>query len=176
MLLLLDTHHARSVDHRGCDFAMKTRVHGIFALACALVFFAAASYGETSRTRLRYEQGIHQLDYGYIDYGNRKVVAVGFGYPSPYASSLPEARASGKRNALTIAKKNLLDCMLQVEITPQKNLRDLTTRSPLISKKIQEIVSTAEVIDVSFMSDGSIEVTVSASITNDLLESLGKVQ
>lgn len=142
---------------------MKRRVTAVmtFALTAALVFWGGP---------LLAENVTENFQDGRIDWSNGVVEAVGIGAPPPNPANMAQARAMAKRAAVTVARRNLLEIVQGVRIDSRTIIKDFAVESDIIRTEVQGLLQNSQVVDISYMSDGSVEATVAMKLTGTFAE------
>jgi hypothetical protein len=110
------------------------------------------------------------LKMGVIDWSNGIIEAIGIGSPPPNPANEALARSAAKTSAVTAARQNLYEILTGVRIDSGTLIKDLVARSNHILKAIQGFLQKAEVVGVSYKSDGSVQATVAVKLTTPFLE------
>jgi len=103
---------------------------------------------------------IQSFDNGKIDWTNGIAEAVGLGIPQEKYNNQAQARALAKREAIRVARKNLLAIIKRIQINSESVIEDFIVKRDMIIKKVQNLLVDAQVVDIKYMSDGSVEATV----------------
>jgi len=108
---------------------------------------------------------------GSIDWGSRTVTAVGIGAPNP---SMPEvtARPMAIRAARDVALRNALELVKGVQMTSSTTVENFMVSSDVIRSSVEGYVRKFEASEPRYMSDKTIEITVTVPLDNDLAEAL----
>lgn len=114
-------------------------------------------------------------NYGTIDWIGQRVSAKGIGAPPPKYYGKPQARPLALRAAVTDARRNLLEVIKGVHIDSVTRVNNYFLRDDTIVTKVEGIVKNSSVDDKQYMSDGTVEVTVSMPLTGQLGETLIKM-
>jgi len=107
---------------------------------------------------------IQQFDNGSVNWSTGKVTAVGVGAPPPNAVNAAQARAMAKRAAVIDARRNLLEITQGVQLDSMTLVRDFIVQSDVVRNSVQGIVRNAQILNTSYLSDGSVEVTMVMSV------------
>jgi hypothetical protein len=142
---------------------MKRRVTAVMtlALAAALVFWGGHAFAQNVT---------ESFQDGRIDWSNGIVEAVGIGAPPPNPTNMAQARAMAKRAAVTVARRNLLEIVQGVRIDSRTVIKDFTVESDTIRSEVQGLLQNSQVVDISYMSDGSVEATVAMKLSGPFAE------
>ena len=108
---------------------------------------------------------------GSIDWGTRTVTAVGIGAPNP---SMPEvtARPMAIRAARDVALRNALELIKGVQMTSSTTVENFMVSNDQIRSSVEGYVRKFEASEPRYMSDKTIEISVTIPLDNDLAESL----
>ncbi|MBI4619808.1 MAG: LPP20 family lipoprotein [Desulfobacterales bacterium] len=106
---------------------------------------------------------------GSINWTSGIITAKGNGAPSPEALNPAQGRILAKRAAISDARRNLLETLEGVRVTSTSVVKEYMVENDVIKTRVHGIVKGSELTDTKYMSDGSVEVTVSMSIKGDLL-------
>ena len=115
-------------------------------------------------------------DSGVIDWIQRKVVAKGIGAPPEKYYGKPQARPMAIRAATTVARRNLLEVIRGVHIDSETRVNNYMVQDDTILSRVNGLLQGTAVDDIQYMSDGTVEVTVSMPLEGSLgtvLYSLG---
>lgn len=107
---------------------------------------------------------------GRIDWSNGVVEAVGIGAPPANPANMAQARAMAKRAAVTVARRNLLEIVQGVRIDSRTVIKDFAVESDVIRTEVQGLLQNSQVVDISYMSDGSVEATVAMKLTGSFAD------
>jgi hypothetical protein len=129
-------------------------------LVASLVLAAAA----TAQTQEF--QGI-----GYVDWNNRVIVAKGIGAPNPNAPEVA-ARPMAIQAARTDALRNTLELIKGIQMTSQTTVENFMVTNDVVTKQVQGYISTFKESDPKYLSDKTIEITVTVPMDNKLAEAL----
>jgi len=106
---------------------------------------------------------------GSINWTSGIIIAKGSGAPSPDAQNPAQGRIFAKRAAISDARRNLLETLEGVRVASTTVVKEYMVENDVIKTRVQGIIKGSKVTDTKYMSDGSVEVTVSMSIKGDLL-------
>jgi len=143
------------------------RIWPILTIASAL-FFCQPGYAQDSAVE-------PVGDKGSIDWIGQKVIAKGIGAPPEQYYGKPAARPLAKRAATMDARRNLLEVVKGVHIDSTTTVKNFMVDDDTIVAKVQGIIKNSTVDDTQYMSDGTVEVTVSMPLTGDLGETLNQM-
>ena len=114
-------------------------------------------------------------DKGTIDWVEQKVTATGIGAPPEKYYGKPVARPMAKRAATMDARRNLLEVVKGVHIDSTTTVNNFMVEDDTIVAKVQGIIKNSTVDDTQYMSDGTVEVTVSMPLSGQLGETLNQM-
>jgi len=106
---------------------------------------------------------------GGINWTSGIIIAKGSGAPSPDVQNPAQRRILAKRAAISDARRNLLETLEGVRVASTTVVKEYMVENDVIKTRVQGIIKGSKVTDTRYMSDGSVEVTVSMSIKGDLL-------
>ena len=104
---------------------------------------------------------------GKIDWTNGVVEAYCTGVPPRDVSSVAQARAIAKKMAVETAKKELREIIDNIAIDSKLKIGDLLRSHPDIEEKVKEYINQSETVDVVFLKDQRVKVTVAFNIYGD---------
>jgi len=114
---------------------------------------------------------VQQYPMGYIDWTRGILRATGIGAPNPN-DPLAAQRAGAIRAAKLDALRNALEMLKGVNIDATTTVENFMTTSDVIKTKIQGLVQNFNIVDVRYMSDGSIEIDVEVALTGEMLNTI----
>jgi hypothetical protein len=97
---------------------------------------------------------------GLVNYEDGYIEAVGTGAPPEQYYGKPQGRPMALRAAQIDAYRNLLETVQGVQIDSQTTVKDFAVESDVINASVSGLVKGASVVDKSYLSDGTVEVTV----------------
>ena len=103
-------------------------------------------------------------DNGKVDWTSGVAEARGIGAPPAKPVNMAQARAMAKRAAVTVARRNLLEIIKGVRIDSTTLVKDFVVQSDIIRTQIQGFLEKSQVVDIAYMSDGSVEATVAMNL------------
>ncbi len=107
-----------------------------------------------------------QNDFGMVDYSNRVITATGIGAVPPNAPNVGAARANAIRAAKVDALRNLVEAVKAVRITSETTVSNNMVGSDVIRTKVEAMVRGAQQVgDVKYLSDASVEMTMSVPMS-----------
>lgn len=99
------------------------------------------------------EKGLVNYEEGYIE-------AIGIGAPPEQHYGKPQARPMALRAAQVDAYRNLLETVKGVQIDSTTTVKDFVVESDVINASVSGLVKGATVVNKTYLSDGTVEVTV----------------
>lgn len=115
--------------------------------------------------------------YGYVDWANMRLVAVGVGAPPQRREGQSESvvKAMAARASLLDARRNLLEVVKEVSIDSETRVVDFMTKSDVVVNRLSGVLQVARVERVRPLPDGAVETTVSMPLTGVLGEELARL-
>ncbi len=110
--------------------------------------------------------------FGFIDWGHPKVIATGTGAPPQKYYGKPQARPMAMRAAVVDARRNLLEVIGEVHIDSVTTVKNKMYRDDAVVTRIKGVVKASTVDDIQYLSDGTVQATVSMPLTGELGEIL----
>ena len=104
-------------------------------------------------------------DRGLVNYEDGYIEAVGTGAPPEKYYGKPQGRPMALRAAQVDAYRNLLETVQGVQIDSQTTVRDFVVESDVINASVSGLVKGAAVVNKSYLSDGTVEVTVRMALS-----------
>ncbi len=108
---------------------------------------------------------------GFIDWGELTVTAVGIGAPDPKMPPTA-ARPMAIQAARKVAMRNALEILKGIQLSSETTVEDLMLSSDVIRTSVQGYLRKFKESDPKYMSDKTIEITVTIPIDAELLEGL----
>jgi len=104
---------------------------------------------------------------GTVDWGSRTVTAVGIGAPNP---NMPEAtyRPMAIQAARNVALRNALELIKGLQMTSSTTVENFMVTSDVIRTSVDGYIRKFSTSEPRFMSDKTIEITVTIPLDNDL--------
>jgi hypothetical protein len=99
-------------------------------------------------------------DKGLVNYEEGYIEAVGTGAPPEQYYGKPQARPMALRAAQVDAYRNLLETVQGVQIDSKTTVKDFVVESDVINASVSGLVKGAAVVNKTYLSDGTVEVTV----------------
>lgn len=137
----------------------KGRLVVVAVLAFMLVFPATHVFGTEGQEVIQ-DIGAN----GSINWSQGIMTAVGIGSPPEKYYGKPQARPMALRAAQLDAYRNLLEVTKGVRINPVTVVEDSMVASDMIRSLVDGMVKRAQVIKKEYLSDGTVEVTISMSL------------
>ena len=107
--------------------------------------------------------------YGTIDWAGQKIRAVGIGVPSAETGlNSAQARVMARRAAEVVARRNLLEVLKGVRIDSRTSVVDYAVKDDTIVSRVQGLLENSVVEGYRYLSDGSVEATVSMPLSGQL--------
>lgn len=113
---------------------------------------------------------IQSFKNGKIDWSNGVVEAIAIGIPPVDPPDADQARAIAEKEAVTSARHHLFEIIGGIQIESQTFIKDLTKGSEKIGKEIDFLLRKSDVVDVAYLRDGSVMVTVALKLLGSLAE------
>ncbi|MBW1923633.1 MAG: LPP20 family lipoprotein [Deltaproteobacteria bacterium] len=113
---------------------------------------------------------VENFENGKIDWSNGVIEAVGIGAPPANPINMAQARAMAKRAAVIVARRNLLEVVNGVRIDSKTLVKNFMVESDVVRAEVQGVLQHSQVVDISYMSDGSVEATVAMPLTGALTD------
>jgi len=110
------------------------------------------------------QNAVETFENGKIDWTTGMAAAVGIGAPPAKPINMAQARAMAKRAAVVVARRNLLEIIKGVRIDSMTLVKDFVVQSDIIRNQIQGYLERSQVVDIAYMSDGSVEATVAMNM------------
>lgn len=122
-----------------------------------LSFFTLA---ETARA----QNYVKNFENGKIDWTSGIATATGIGAPPEKPVNMAQARAMAKRAAVIVARRNLLEIINGVRIDSHTIVKNFVVQSDVIRNQVEGYLQECQVVDIAYMSDGSVEATVTMKL------------
>jgi len=107
---------------------------------------------------------VEAFENGKIDWTTGIAEATGIGAPPAKPINMAQARAMAKRAAVIVARRNLLEIIKGVRIDSMTLVKDFVVQSDIIRSQVDGYLERSQVVDIAYMSDGSVEATVAMNL------------
>ena len=107
---------------------------------------------------------VETFENGKIDWTTGIAEAAGIGAPPAKPINMAQARAMAKRAAVIVARRNLLEIIKGVRIDSMTLVKDFVVQSDIIRSQVDGYLERSQVVDIAYMSDGSVEATVAMNL------------
>ena len=111
---------------------------------------------------------VQNFDNGQVNWQTGMVTAVGLGAPPANAVNMAQARALARRAAIVVARRNLLEVIKGVRIDSETTVQEYMVTSDIIRTSVSGFLQNSQIMDVAYMSDGSVEATVGVNLHGGL--------
>jgi hypothetical protein len=108
---------------------------------------------------------------GFIDWNKREITATGIGAPNPEMPAVT-ARPMALQAARTIALRNALEVIKGIHLTSNTTVENYMVSSDVVSKNVQGFIRSFKESKPKYMSDKTIEVSVTIPMDNKFSETL----
>ncbi len=108
---------------------------------------------------------IQSFKNGKIDWSNGIIETIGVGAPPAKPKNSAQARAVAKRASVAMARRNLLEIINRIQINSRTLIKDFIDKSDIIRKEVSELSKNSHVVNIQYMSNGSVEATVAIELT-----------
>lgn len=115
---------------------------------------------------------VETFENGKIDWTTGNAEAIGIGAPPEKPINMAQARAMAKRAAVTVARRNLLEILKGVRINSTTMVKDAVVESDQIRTRVKGCLDRSQVVDIAYMSDGSVEATVAMNLRGGFASSV----
>ncbi|MFB0517072.1 MAG: LPP20 family lipoprotein [Candidatus Neomarinimicrobiota bacterium] len=107
-----------------------------------------------------------QNEFGLVDYSQRVITATGIGAVPANAPNVGAARANAIRAARVDALRNLVEAVKAVRVTSETTVSNNMVANDVVRTKVEAMVQGAQQVgDVKYLSDASVEVTMSVPMS-----------
>jgi len=113
---------------------------------------------------IRAQNAVESFENGKIDWTTGVALAIGIGAPPPKPVNMAQARAMAKRAAVIVARRNLLEIIKGVRIDSLTLVKDFVVQSDIIRNQVDGYLERSQVVDIAYMSDGSVEASVAMNL------------
>jgi len=148
----------------------------VFLFAGATAFCQTGGDGKVSMTEwtkiIETKVAEQAGDKGIINYEDGYVEAIGIGAPPERYLGKPNARPMALRAAKLDAYRNILEVIKGVRVDSNTVVRDFMTESDEIRTSVEGVVRNFTVVDQSYLSDGTVEVTVRMNLSGRLSQTV----
>ncbi len=134
---------------------MKT-VSARFGLIFCAVMIAGTAVAQTMNPM----DAVETRNSGTINWTTGEVYATGIGAPPARPVNAAQARAMAERAAYVVALRNLLETVKGVRVDSETVVENFMTKSDVIRTHIDGIVKGAGIVQMKYLSDGSVETLV----------------
>ncbi|THB71578.1 MAG: hypothetical protein D6E12_01040 [Desulfovibrio sp.] len=101
---------------------------------------------------------------GTLDWQEGRIIGMGVGTPPSGATSLAQSRAMAVRAATVVARRNLLEILMGVQIDSTTTIENYMVRDDAVEAQVRGHLQNSQVIDTVYLQDGSVEVTVGIAL------------
>jgi len=115
---------------------------------------------------------VEMVGQGSINWTSGQISATGIGVPPANPANPAQARAMALRAAQVVALRNLLEIVKGVRVDSETVVENFMTKSDVIRTHVDGIVRGAQIVKTSYLSDGSVEVTVAMGMRGALLDAV----
>ncbi len=110
------------------------------------------------------QNAVETFENGKIDWTTGVGSAIGIGAPPKKPVNMAQARAMAKRAAVIVARRNLLEIIKGVRIDSLTLVKDFVVQSDIIRNQVDGYLERSQIVDIAYMSDGSVEATVAMNL------------
>lgn len=110
------------------------------------------------------QNAVETFENGKIDWTTGVASAIGIGAPPKKPINMAQARAMAKRAAVIVARRNLLEIIKGVRIDSTTLIKDFVVQSDIIRNQVDGYLERSQIVDIAYMSDGSVEATVAMNL------------
>lgn len=108
---------------------------------------------------------------GHIDWGAKTITATGIGAPNPNMPAVT-ARPMAIRAARTVALRNALEVVKGIQLNSTTTVENFMITSDVVKTQVSGFIQTFEESDPKYMSDKTIEITVTIPFSEGFNETL----
>jgi hypothetical protein len=144
---------------------MKKRIFIVAAIVFGVCFLAGGPgvYAQQGAGGAEYVQGVGTA--GNVNWSTGTLTAVGIGAPPERFYGKPQARPMAMRAAQVDAYRKLLEVANGVRVDATTMVRDYAVESDVVRTQVEGIVRGATIVKTEYLSDGTVEVTVSMPLS-----------
>lgn len=107
---------------------------------------------------------VEAFEHGKIDWSNGIIEATGRGYPPEKPDNPAQGRAVAEREAIKMARKNLLKIAEGIQINSKVMIKDLLSENQEIREEFLGLMKNAPLIDVTYEKNGAVMASVTFEI------------
>ncbi len=137
----------------------------IVLLSLSFLCLTATAWAMGNNSNDGYTQAFEN---GNVNWESGVVTATGIGAPPANAVNMAQARALARRAAIVVARRNLLEIIKGVQIDSETTVKEYMVSSDVIRSSISGYLHNSQILDVAYMSDGSVEATVGVNLRGGL--------
>jgi hypothetical protein len=115
---------------------------------------------------------VETVGQGVVNWTSGEVFATGIGAPPAHPVNPAQARAMAERAALVVALRNLLETVKGVRVDSESVVENFIVKSDIIRTKVDGIVRGAMPVKKQYLSDGSVEITVSMKMQGAFMDAI----
>jgi len=142
----------------------RATVLGVLLFASFALLAPALSSGQGVQS-----DAVEATANGAINWTSGEISARGIGAPPTTAANAAQARGMAERAAFVVAIRNLLETVKGVRVDSETVVENFLVRSDVIRTRVDGIVQGARIVNRQYMSDGSVEMTVSLNMRGPFL-------
>ena len=143
----------------------------VSVIVSMLFLYAGIGFSQEKVSGSQWTQIVEQMgDKGKINWSEGYIEAVGIGAPPERYIGKPQARPMALRAAKVDAYRNLLETTKGVRIDSATVVKDFTVESDTINAAVEGLVRGAKVVNQDYLSDGTVEVTLSMPMAGGFAE------
>lgn len=144
---------------------MKKRMFVVVAIVIGMCFLSgvAGVYAQQGAGTGEYVQNVGAA--GNVNWSTGTLTAVGVGAPPERFYGKPQARPMAMRAAQVDAYRKLLEVANGVRVDATTMVKDYAVESDVVRTQVEGIVRGAQIVKTEYLSDGTVEVTVSMPLS-----------
>lgn len=144
---------------------MKKRVFVVAAIVIGMCFLigVAEVYAQQGAGAGEYMQNVGTA--GNVNWSTGTLTAVGIGAPPERFYGKPQARPMAMRAAQVDAYRKLLEVASGVRVDATTLVKDYAVESDVVRTQVEGIVRGATIVKTEYLSDGTVEVTVTMPLS-----------